>query len=399
MKCGTLALVLGMTLPMTVPATGQPGNTLAPEEIAQGWVLLWDGVTTFGWESAARVDWKTTDGTLSMPAGSYTWLRHKTPLGDFVLKVDFRMMTYEADSGIFIRAAKDGDPSRTGYQVNINNMNEEWATGSLVFRHKADPSIGKVSADTWHTYEITADGDHIMAFLDGRKTVDVRDTASRFGYIGLQFVKGDEIEFRNVKLRPLGLEPLFNGKDLSGWERIDRPNVQAPPEWSVREGAIHVEKGPGQLETASIYSNFVLQLDVRANSTDASRHPNSGVFWRGDRGAFWSGYESQIRNEFKDGDRSQPVDFGTGGIYNRQSARRVVSNDNEFFTKTIVAFGRHMATWVNGLQVTCFEDDRSEGPNARLQARLAPGPISLQAHDPTTNLDFRNIRVAALPEK
>ncbi len=374
-------------------------NRLTPEEAAQGWILLWDGTGSFGWEPVVRSDWKNSENTLGMPPTSFIWLRHRTPFADFTLKVDFRMKTADADSGIFIRADREGDPSRTGYQININNMNEEWSTGSLVFRHKAAPGIGKVTVNAWHTYEITAEGDHIVAVLDGQKTVDVRDSASRSGYIGLQFIKADEIEFRNLKLRPLGLQPIFNGSDLNGWERVDRPNVPAPPEWSVRDGCIHVEKGPGQLETTAVYADFVLQLQVRANSRDENRHPNSGVFWRGDRGAFWSGYESQIRNEFKAGDRSQPVDFGTGGIYNRQPARYVVSSDNEFFTKTIVARGRHMATWVDGRQVTCFDDDRPEGANARQQARLGPGPISLQAHDPTTNLDFRNLRIAAFPEK
>jgi hypothetical protein len=36
--------------------------------------------------------------------------------------------------------------------------------------------------------------------------------------------------------------------------------------------------------------------------------------------------------------------------------------------------------------------------NARKEARLAAGVMSLQAHDPTTNLDFRNIRLAPLPK-
>ena len=283
--------------------------------------------------------------------------------------------------------------------MNINNVNAEWGTGSLVFRVKADPGIGKVSINAWHSYEITTEGDHITAYLDGRKAIDAHDASARIGYIGLQFLKPEEVEFRNVKLRPLGLQPLFNGKDLTGWEKVDRPNVQAPPVWSVKDGAIHVEKGPGQLETASVYSDFLLQLEVRTNAQSEKHHPNSGVFWRGDRGSFWTGYESQIRNEYKGEDRSQPVDFGTGGIYNQQAARRVVSDDNEFFTKTVAVCGRHMATWVNGIQVTDYEDVREEGMDARKQARLAAGPISLQAHDPTTNLDFRDIRISPLPQR
>jgi hypothetical protein len=76
-----------------------------------------------------------------------------------------------------------------------------------------------------------------------------------------------------------------------------------------------------------------------------------------------------------------------------------VSSDNEFFFNTIVASGRHISAWIDGIQVTNFEDAREEGMNARQRARLAAGPISLQAHDPTTNLDFRNIRIAELPQR
>jgi hypothetical protein len=131
---------------------------------------------------------------------------------------------------------------------------------------------------------------------------------------------------------------------------------------------------------------------------NANHHPNSGVFIRGDHRGFWTGYEDQIRNEYKGGDRTQAVDFGTGGIYNRQPARKVVSNDNEYFADTFVARGRHLAVWINGYPVSDFEDERPEGTNARQQARLQEGTVSLQAHDPTTNLDFKNLRVATLPK-
>jgi hypothetical protein len=37
--------------------------------------------------------------------------------------------------------------------------------------------------------------------------------------------------------------------------------------------------------------------------------------------------------------------------------------------------------------------------NARNGCKLEKGPISLQGHDPTTDLSFRNIRIAELPKK
>ena len=64
-----------------------------------------------------------------------------------------------------------------------------------------------------------------------------------------------------------------------------------------------------------------------------------------------NGYESQIHNGFKDEDRSKPVDCGTGGIFRRIDARIVAANDLEWFYKTVIADGAHIATWVNGHQV------------------------------------------------
>jgi hypothetical protein len=37
--------------------------------------------------------------------------------------------------------------------------------------------------------------------------------------------------------------------------------------------------------------------------------------------------------------------------------------------------------------------------NARQGCYLKKGPISIQGHDPTTDLLFRNIRIAELPAK
>ena len=64
------------------------------------------------------------------------------------------------------------------------------------------------------------------------------------------------------------------------------------------------------------------------------------------------------------------------------------ADDGSFFSKTIVAHGRHMATWVNGIQVTDYADTRSEGADVLKEAQLNAGPISLQAHDPTTTWTF-----------
>ena len=65
-----------------------------------------------------------------------------------------------------------------------------------------------------------------------------------------------------------------------------------------------------QLESEKSYGDFVLQLECYSNG----KHLNSGIFFRSIPGEYNNGYECQIRNEYKDNDRTQPVDFGTGTI-------------------------------------------------------------------------------------
>ena len=390
-----LCLLYGLPLGLSLFAESKP-NTLTPQEVSEGWILLWDGETNFGWESHGQTEWKMADGVISAGSGDNGWLGTTSQFADLILKVEYRTGE-NGNSGIFLRSAKEGEPAKTGYELQICDTHKDYPTGSLVNYVRAKGV--ETRADQWHSYEVRAEGDHFVVTLDGKRILDARDKSHRVGHIGLQYNKDKKIEFRNIKSRPLGLKPIFNGKDLSGWQKVDSPEKPAPHEWSVKQGAIHVEKGPGQLETEGTYQDFVLQLDIRTNPQNEKRHPNSGVFFRGDKGKFWTGYESQIRNEYKDGDRAQAVDFGTGGIYHYQPARRVIPNDGEFFTKTVVAQGRHMAVWVNGVQVSDYTDDRGEGTDARKEARLKAGTISLQAHDPTTNLDFRNLRIMELPKR
>ncbi|MEO7651849.1 MAG: DUF1080 domain-containing protein [Bryobacteraceae bacterium] len=372
---------------LTAVASAQH-NTLTPQESAEGWILLFDGTSLFGLTQEMKAQWRVADGALIGDAGDYGWLRSNSAFADYVLKCDYRTAA-DGNSGIFLRSAKEGLPHITGYELQIFDKHPQFPTGSIVEYIKAKPV--SPAPGQWHTYEVELTGNHFVVKLDGAAILYGRNDKSRAGYIGFQYNKDKKIEFRNIKLKPLGLRSLFNGKDLKGWQEV-APSKKAkePAVWSVRDAAIHVEQGPGQLETEATFKDFVLQLDVKTNANGPSQHPNSGVFVRGEKGGFWTGYESQIRNEYKDSDRTKPIDFGTGGIYHLQAARRVVSNDNEFFTKTIVARGRHLAVWVNGYPVSDHEDERPQAP-------VGAGVMSLQAHDPTTNLDFRNIRLAEMP--
>ena len=217
---------------------------------------------------------------------------------------------------------------------------------------------------------------------------------------------------RTVKLRPLGLKSIFNGKDLTGWKEFPGKKSQ----FSVNErGELNVKNGPGDLQTVAAWDDFVLQLECLSNG----KHLNSGVFFRCRPGEYQQGYEAQIRNEFTKeptqtytvedydprthqllGKKKVPstaVDYGTGAIYRRVPARKEAAKDHAWFTMTVVAQGNHFATWVNGFQEVDWIDNRPPSDNARKGFCRAAGPISLQGHDPTTDLSFRNFRIAELP--
>jgi hypothetical protein len=396
MKSAIFLMLFTLMSRQILHAQSKP-NTLTQQEISDGWILLFDGETNFGWESHGGADWKIADGIISVSSGENGWLGTTSQFADYILKADYRTGA-DGNSGIFLRSASEGEPAKTGYELQICDTHKEYVTGSLVNYHKAQKKMS-FAPDQWHSYEIRAAGDQFLINLDGKTLLKTRDQSHAVGQIGLQYNKGKKVEFRNIKLMPLGIKPIFNGKNLSGWQKVNSPDKKTVPVWSVRKKTIHVEGGPGQLEVAGPYGDFVLQLEIRTNPKDASHHPNSGVFFRGDPNVFWTGYESQIRNEFKNQDRTQPVDFGTGGIYHFQPTRRVIPNDGEYFSKTIIASGRHMAVWVNGIQVSDYTDTRPPGLDIYTQSRPGAGTISLQAHDPTTNLDFKNLKLASLPKR
>ncbi|MCA9236084.1 MAG: DUF1080 domain-containing protein [Planctomycetales bacterium] len=371
---------------------------LAPELIAAGWLQLFDGQTLFGWQPTGDANWRVEEGAIVVDAGAPGWLMSTVDWADFELHLEFKAPA-ATNSGVFLRTAVEPtNPTRDCVEVNIAPRDNPFPTPSLVGREKlAVPGDAAVSGDQWRVLDIKAIGDKIEIRLDGKlakqvlPTVVDRDAQSTplRGRIGLQFNAGP-VAFRHIRLRPLGLEPIFNGKDLAGWNT----DLAEQSKFQVTDaGELQILNGRGQLESDASYGDFVLQLECFVNG-DAL---NSGVFFRCIPREFTNGYESQIKNAMVDGDPTRPVDCGTGGIYRRINARRIVAADREWFANTIVATGPHIAVWVNGYPVTAWTDDRPPHDNPRSGLRTAPGTLALQGHDPTTDIRFRQLQIKELP--
>ncbi len=340
-------------------------NTLTPKEIADGWILLFDGETTFGWTVEGPAEVK--DGVLVLGGERAAKLTAHFPFPSYRLELQVRPGPDTKNAwGTWFSEVEPGGFSEGGSPVG----------GEIVAR----PGKG----------------------AGGRMVLSAKAGAKYY--------------LRTVKLLPRGLKPLFNGKDLTGWKKYTADGKRDKTEFSVTsEGYLHLKNGPGDLQSEKQFADFVLQATCRTNG----KNLNSGVFFRCIPGDYQNGYEAQIHNGFADAPKeyvvdqydpkthellkdklkvkSAAIDYGTGAVYRRVPARTHAAKDGEWFTMTVAAHGRHIATWVNGVQQVDWTDNRPENVNPRNGCRLEKGPVSLQGHDATTDIDFRDIRAVALP--
>jgi hypothetical protein len=186
---------------------------LTAAEAAAGWVLLFDGTTTRGWAPSGNADWNVEDGTLTFSSGRGV-LATVASYANFELKLEFWVAS-DANSGVFLRCTPR-DRGTAFYEVNIFDAHETAPTGSIINVQPGAPAVPAHSVlperpattERWNTYEITADGDHLVVRLNGRITSDVREDSLRLvdGPIQLQAAGpgGPGIaRFRNIKIRPL----------------------------------------------------------------------------------------------------------------------------------------------------------------------------------------------------
>jgi hypothetical protein len=204
----------------------------------------------------------------------------------------------------------------------------------------------------------------------------------------------DGMSVRTLAVRPLGLNTRFDGRSLAGCTPVNPATLRpgTGPTWTLDGGRLHARGGPGAMELSGRYADFVLQAELCTRG----RYSNGGIFFRNPPGTCMMGYEAQIYNRCEDGDPARPAVYATGAIDDRQNARRLVSRDGTPFLMTIIAHGPHLATWVNGVQVTDWTDTRPRDETPRRGLRTEAGTIQLQAHDPDTDLDFGRIGIAAM---
>jgi hypothetical protein len=201
-----------------------------------------------------------------------------------------------------------------------------------------------------------------------------------------------------------GFEPIFNGKDLTGWQGLvgnpitrakmskaelakkqAEANAKVSESWSVKDGAIYFTGKGDNLCTTRTYGDFEMLVDWKI-----TRNGDSGIYLRGSP-------QVQIWDPWG---KEKAASVGSGGLYNNQKnpSTPLVVADNpvgEWNTFHIKMVGDRVTVHLNGILVV--DNVVMENYWDRSLPIFPEEAIELQAHG--NELAFRNIYVKELGSK
>jgi hypothetical protein len=190
-----------------------------------------------------------------------------------------------------------------------------------------------------------------------------------------------------------GFRPLFNGKDLSGWQ--DAKGGGPGTGWKVEEGAMNLTGGGGYIWTKERFGDFVLDLEFKTTG-------NSGIFIRTDKptNCVQTGIEIQVERP-----TSKPNKHSVGALYDLLAPSKDPTKANDWNHVTITAKGSKIAVVINGEGVIDADLDQWTQPRKNpdgsgnkfgtaLKDFKREGHIGFQDHG--AKVSYRNVKIKAL---
>jgi hypothetical protein len=179
---------------------------------------------------------------------------------------------------------------------------------------------------------------------------------------------------------------LFNGKDISGWELIEKGSANG---WKAVDGVLvndPVQKEGehvyyGNLRTKDTFEDFNLKIDV-----NVPKGSNSGVYLRGI-------YEVQVMDSY--GEKLDPHNMGA--LYSRITPSVAAEKPaGEWQEMDITLYERHLTVILNGKKVIDNEPVKGVTGGAMTADEFSPGPIFLQGDH--GKVSYRNIVLTPIIE-
>jgi pimeloyl-ACP methyl ester carboxylesterase len=179
-----------------------------------GFVPLFNGKDLSGWQGDTQL-WSARDGMLvgrSPGLDHNDFLATDTPYGDFILKLTFRLVGGEGNSGVQFRSVRVPGHEMSGYQADVGQ--QYWgclydeSRRNKVLVQASPKALETLKKDGWNQYTVRAMGDHITLSLNGVTSVDYREPdrqIARDGRIAVQIHAGGpmEVQFKDILIQPL----------------------------------------------------------------------------------------------------------------------------------------------------------------------------------------------------
>jgi hypothetical protein len=283
-----------------------------------------------GWDygPATPAHWIISQGRLTGNALSTPLLSGWT-LGDFELRFQWTA----GASGAWNLGLKDV-PSGAGLELMLK---EGDGCGAVRDRDKslaAGARIEELSAGVRHSAHIRRSGTTLSVIVDGKVVSEVPIARNRRFGLSLSVPSG-EATLDQLRLEEPHGNPLFNGKDLTGWFVNNGKGT-----WAVDNGDIipTSHRGLHYLRTDKEYANFTFSFEYKI-----SKGGNSGVAIRTAKDGWPSGdgMEMQIL------DQPGEVKDSTMAIYGNLPPLDRADRSEQWNRVTIKADGRMITAWVN----------------------------------------------------
>jgi len=251
------------------------------------------------WTADMRKHWRIENGEL-VNDGQGKYATTEKDYGDFELLLEYKTVPL-ADSGIYLRGVPQVQIWDSTEKAKFN-IGADKGSGGLWNNSAGAPGKDPlVLADKpfgeWNKFRILMVGSRVSVWLNGKLVVDHANMENYYdrkkaipakGPIQLQ-THGGEIRWRNVFIREIGsaeankilaakggegFQPVFNGKDFSGWAGpVDN--------YQVQEGAIVCKpKKGGTIFTKEEYGDFMARVEFKlppgGNNGLAIRYPGNG---------------------------------------------------------------------------------------------------------------------------
>jgi hypothetical protein len=181
----------------------------------EGFVPLFNGKDLAGWEGDIGL-WKVQEGMIvgdSPGIKQNEFLATRKSYGDFELRLEFRLIDGEGNSGIQFRSKREEKSSAvSGYQADIGQkywgcLYDEHRRNRILVEPPAEFDKSLKKAD-WNSYAIRAEGNRVTLRVNGVTTVDYKEedaAIARDGIIALQVHSGPKmrVEFRKLRIKEL----------------------------------------------------------------------------------------------------------------------------------------------------------------------------------------------------